>query len=119
MRRERCGRDEGSGSVLAVGIVAGVVVVALVAIPLTTVVAQRAAVAAAADAAALAAADTAVGLHPGFPCEVASAVASANGAAVSDCEVDGLIATVGVERSILGLAVSARATAGPPPGESD
>lgn len=104
---------------LAVAIVAGVVVIALVTVPLTTVLAQRAAVASAADAAALAAADTVVGLHPGFPCEVASTVASANGVAVTSCEVDGLIVTVGVERSILGLALSARATAGPPPGESD
>ncbi len=104
---------------LAVAIVGGVVVIALVAIPLTTVLAQRAAVASAADAAALAAADTVVGVHPGFPCEVASTVASANGATVTSCEVDGLVVTVGVERSILGLVLSARATAGPPPGESD
>ncbi len=75
--------------------------------------------AAAADAAALAAADVAVGIVAGFPCETAATVASANGATLANCETDGLIVTVVAERELFGLAVTATATAGPPPGEPD
>lgn len=75
----------------------------------------RQAVAGAADAAALAAADVASGLLPGFPCAQAERVAEANGATLEACHVDGLIATVSVGSSVLGIPVTAGATAGPPP----
>ena len=76
--------------------------------------AVRQAVAGAADAAALAAADVASGLVSGYPCATAALVAAANGAAVASCAVDGLVVTVSASRDILGLAVTATATAGPP-----
>ena len=108
--------ERGSGSVLAVGLIAAITVLTAVLVPLYSALAERSAVGVAADAAALAAADVAVGLAPGVPCEVAARVAAANGASVVACAVDGLVVTVRVGRSAVGVAVTATATAGPPPG---
>jgi hypothetical protein len=68
-----------------------------------------------ADAAALAAADIASGLLPGDPCEAAGRIAAAGGATLSQCDVDGLIATVAVSAPAGALTALARARAGPPP----
>ena len=115
----KCLDDLGSGSVLALAIVAAVAALASLAIPLSLALAVRHSVAAAADAAALAAADVLIGIEPGYPCEAAARVASANGASLSSCEPDGLVITVTATRSVLGIPVFATATAGPPPGEPD
>jgi len=103
-----------SGSVLTVGLVVGTVTLTSLALPLYMGLVTRQAVSAAADAAALAAADTASGLVGGIPCDSAARVAAANGAGLSECTVDGLVVTVTVQRPIVGIAVSATATAGPP-----
>jgi secretion/DNA translocation related TadE-like protein len=103
-----------SGTVVTVGLAAGLAGLAAACLPIYGALATRQAVAGAADAAALAAADVAVGIHPGFPCEAAGRVAAANGAQLVACELDGLVASVSVGRSILGIAVTASATAGPP-----
>jgi secretion/DNA translocation related TadE-like protein len=108
-------RDDGAGSVLALGIIGALVMLAATAIPLYAVLATRSAVAGAADAAALAAADARVGVVGGFPCDVAAEVAAANRVALAACELDGYVATVSVERSVLGFTVRQRATAGPAP----
>lgn len=108
-------RERGSGSALTVALIGGVMAIALLAVPLYMGLATRQAVAGSADAAALAAADIAAGILPGYPCEAAETVASANDTALVACEVDGLVVTVEVSRAILGVPVSARATAGPPP----
>ena len=102
-----------SGTVVAVGLAAALAALAATALPLYGALAVKQSVAAAADAAALAAADVAVGRASGFPCEVAARVAAANGASVTACVLDGLVATVTVSRSLAGIAVSATATAGP------
>ncbi|AZS37674.1 hypothetical protein CVS47_02317 [Microbacterium lemovicicum] len=68
-----------------------------------------------ADAAALAAADAASGAITGIPCDRAAEVASATGAEIVSCSLDGLIATVEVSSSFLRLPASATARAGPPP----
>jgi secretion/DNA translocation related TadE-like protein len=81
--------------------------------------ATRQAAAGTADAAALAAADVASGLVSGFPCARAARVAAANRASLASCAVDGLIVTVVVSRSILGITVTATATAGPPGSDMD
>lgn len=107
--------DDGSGTVLTVALTGGMVALTGLALPLYMGLATRQAVAGAADAAALAAADTASGRLPGYPYEAAGRAASANGASLDSCAVDGLVVTVVVSRSILGIPVSARATAGPPP----
>lgn len=103
-----------SGTVVTVGLAAGLIGLAGMYLPVYAALATRQAVAGAADAAALAAADVAVGIHPGYPCEAAERVATANGASLLDCELDGLMASVTVGRGILGIPVTARATAGPP-----
>jgi secretion/DNA translocation related TadE-like protein len=111
--------EHGAGSVLTIALIASVAALTALALPLYSALSTRQVVAAAADAAALAAADVAVGIHPGYPCVQAALVASANGAVLRSCELDGLIATVTVERILLGIPARASATAGPPRGESD
>lgn len=107
--------DRGAGSIMAIGIVSALVLLSSTAIPLYAVLAARSSVAGAADAAALAAADVRVGVVGGVPCAVAAEVAAANGVSLTACELDGYVATVAVERAVLGLRVTSRASAGPPP----
>jgi secretion/DNA translocation related TadE-like protein len=71
--------------------------------------------AAAADASALAAADGASGAVPGVPCELAVAVARADGATVTGCSLDELVATVTVATTFARMEMTATARAGPPP----
>jgi secretion/DNA translocation related TadE-like protein len=105
--------ERGSGSVLAVALAGAIVCLAAVVVPLYMVLAVRSSVAGAADAAALAAADARVGATTGFPCERASEVAAANGASVTGCTVDGLVATVTVHREMAGFTIEQTASAGP------
>jgi secretion/DNA translocation related TadE-like protein len=104
-----------SGSVVIVGLAVGLVAITVPAVTAAGALAARQGVTGAADAAALAAADVAVGILPGLPCEAAAEVARANGAALGGCAADGLIVTVTVSRTLLGIPVTATATAGPPP----
>lgn len=108
-------RETGSGSVLVVGILGALTALVMLAAPLAAARLDSAVAASAADAAALAGADTAVGIVPGVPCENAGRTASANGAELTTCRVDGLIVTVSVRRASGPLAATAAATAGPPP----
>jgi len=107
-------RDRGSGSVLGLAVLGAVVGATLVTIPLMNAFAARQTVSGAADAAALAAADTRAGVVSGYPCEIAETIAQLNKARLVLCELDGLIATVAVSRTILGVEVVVFATAGPP-----
>jgi secretion/DNA translocation related TadE-like protein len=111
--RSRAG-ERGSGSVLAVGLAGAIVCLAAVVVPLYGVLAVRSTVAGAADAAALAAADARIGLVSGYPCVRAAEVAAANGAVMTQCRVDGLVATVTVQRDFAGFSIEQRASAGPP-----
>lgn len=106
--------DQGSGSVLAVALVAAVLLLAGLALPLNAALTTRQLAANAADAAALAAADTASGLVPGYPCANAAQAARLNGAALGECTVDGLEVRVTVTRQVLGVVVSVGSRAGPP-----
>ncbi|MEP6480452.1 MAG: Rv3654c family TadE-like protein [Rhodoglobus sp.] len=112
----RPGGEHGSGSILAVALVAGLASLASLSLPLYMGLATRQSVAAAADAAALAGADVEVGILSGYPCDAASRVAAANGAALSSCDSDGLVVTVSATRYILGIPVTSFASAGPPEG---
>ena len=114
----RGGGEQGSGSILAVAIVAGVLCLMAMLLPLQLALARGQAVSGAADAAALAAADVRSGAVAGVPCEAAASVARANGAALETCELDGLVATVVVSGSFAGLPLRGAATAGPPPDAS-
>ncbi|WP_394770199.1 Rv3654c family TadE-like protein [Lacisediminihabitans sp.] len=108
--------ESGSGSVLGVAVVAAVIAVATLMVPVVGALAAVGQGWAAADASALAAADVAVGIQPGIPCESAAAVAASNGARLDGCVVDGAVVTVSVEVAVVGFRLSIRATAGPPGG---
>ena len=115
MSLRRQARDErGSGSLLALAIVGVVLIVTTAVVPLFAVLAAGQSVQNAADAAALAAADTASGAVAGIPCESAMEAASLNGASLGACAVDGLIASVTVNRSVGVFDLSSTARAGPP-----
>jgi secretion/DNA translocation related TadE-like protein len=105
--------DRGSGAIAALGLVAAAVAVTALVLPLAAALPARAALEGAADAAALAAADAASGAVAGEPCANASRVASSDGARVTACVLDGLVATVRVEGRFAGFVVAAEATAGP------
>lgn len=108
-----------AGSALAAGVlsVAAALSLGLAAVAGASVTAQRAA--GAADAAALAPADAASGAVPTAeePCALAGRVASAAGAALSGCTLEGFVATVEVRAAYAGLAAVSRARAGPPEGQ--
>jgi secretion/DNA translocation related TadE-like protein len=106
--------DKGSGSILAIGILSAIMILAATSIPLYAVLATRSQVQAAADAAALAAADVRRGVTGGFPCDVAGTVARANRTELTECDLDGYVATVEVRRQTLGFELRSTATAGPP-----
>ncbi len=112
--RDRPGGERGSGSILAVAIVAAVLLMFAAMLPVASVLSAHQRAAGAADASALAAADVAVGISAGSPCPVAEIVAEANGTRLRGCLIDGTTATVRVSTSVFGFAVSARATAGRP-----
>lgn len=111
--------ERGSGSILAVAIVAVFFAALALLVPLMLVLGAKQVAAGAADAAALAAADAAIGIRPGPPCPIADAVASANGAAVTDCRVDGVVVTVRVSVPAAGFQVLSAASAGPPDSGAD
>ena len=69
---------------------------------------------AAADAGALAAADTALGIHPGVPCQAAAVVVEAHGAVLVECRVEGVVATITASASFAGIPIAVSARAGPP-----
>jgi secretion/DNA translocation related TadE-like protein len=111
---DEAGGDGGSGSLLAIAIIGAIVAALALGIPLLIGMGIRQSVAQAADASALAAADVAAGIFPGAPCEVARAVASANGARLDGCVVDGMVVSVRTSAGYLGLSLASSATAGPP-----
>ncbi|MDY0914900.1 Rv3654c family TadE-like protein [Rathayibacter festucae] len=111
---DRAGED-GSAAVVAVGVVAGTVLVtAAVLAGCGGVVGHQRAVAAA-DAAALAAADVGSGLLPGEPCGEAERVVRAMAATLAGCALEEGIATVEVVVAVGPLALPAHSRAGPPP----
>lgn len=119
MREERrcAGReagDAGSGSILAIAVIASVVALTTMLMPLAQVLVVKQRVVAAADAAALAAADTASGAIAGFPCDAAKRTARLNGARLDRCEIDDLIASVSTGSTYWGLDITVLARAGPP-----
>jgi secretion/DNA translocation related TadE-like protein len=107
--------ERGSGSVLIVALLGAVFTVTAVLVPVLALLPANQAVQGAADAAALAAADTASGLVPGVPCEMAAVSAELNGATLVGCVVDGQIATVSVSRPAGILMLGSNARAGPAP----
>jgi secretion/DNA translocation related TadE-like protein len=107
--------DSGSGAVLAVAILGLAVTAALTTGVLGSALVARQQIVAASDAAALAAADAASGAVTGEPCGRATQLAAADGARLTACTVDGATVDVAVAGSVLGVTVTARSRAGPPP----
>lgn len=108
-------RDErGSGTVLGVAVIGGVLALIMMLVPVFAAFVTRQRVASAADLVALATADAARGIIPGVPCEIASNVAAMNRVELGGCRLDGAVATVRVATVFAGLPVEAVATAGPP-----
>lgn len=114
MKLGRVRHEQGSGSILAVAVVAALLTLVTLSTPLYAVLSAKHRAASAADASALAASAVALGIVPGFPCTVAASLAAAHRVALTRCEVDGAIVTVRVSVLILGFDVPAAATAGPP-----
>jgi secretion/DNA translocation related TadE-like protein len=115
MRREG---DAGSGSVLAIGMIGAVTALALAAVAVSSLLADRAVAAGAADSAALAAADAAAGYVSGPPCDAAHEVAGLVGTELVGCAVTGTTADVRVRvpGTPFGVPILARARAGQPAG---
>ena len=111
----RDGAERGAGSILAIAVLGATVLLTTLVVSTLALLAVGRSVANAADAAALAAADTASGAIAGYPCPAADAVAALNEVAVTLCAVTGLLASVSVSRTVLGIELSASARAGPPP----
>lgn len=122
-------RDErGSGTVLAISIIAVLILLLSLSAVLGAAAAAKAQAERAADLAALAAADTARGLARGDPCTVAEEVAAVNDTVLQECTVGGEFpseVTVSVHREgsvvvithlvpAITLSASATARAGPP-----
>lgn len=105
--------DEGSGSMLTLGIGASFLILTFLLIPLLGgfVMHQRAQ--GAADLAALAAADVASGRQPGNPCETAEILVSRAGFSVLECRLEGLISRITVTTNFGPFELVARARAGP------
>jgi secretion/DNA translocation related TadE-like protein len=89
-------RDEGAGTVLALGLVALLASLVLACVALGAVVVARHRAASAADLAALAGADRTLGRAAGAPCSAARTVARVNGGVLSKCSVtaDGTVSVV-------------------------
>jgi len=109
-------REAGSGSLLTLAIGGAALALTACALPILAILSAGQGVHNAADAAALAAADSASGAVAGIPCEVASQAATMNGAQLGSCALDGLVASVTVQRSVGGFILSSTARAGPPGG---
>ncbi|WP_430592290.1 Rv3654c family TadE-like protein [Humidisolicoccus flavus] len=88
--------DRGAGGALALALVAGVVVLLGAILTVSVQLAIKQVVVGAADASALAAANSALGVSPGMPCQEARAVALSNHASLIACDLDGTTVTVEV-----------------------
>ncbi|WP_426623152.1 Rv3654c family TadE-like protein [Leifsonia sp. McL0607] len=106
--------ERGSGTVLALATVAVLVAVTTAVMLVSGAWAARHRAAIAADAAALAAAEVAVGRAVGEPCAQARLVASANGAALAECAVAGVVVQVTAVVPHAGWQAEVPARAGPP-----
>lgn len=112
-------RDSGAASVLAIALCGALTIACGAVLPLAMSLGASQRADGAADSGALAAADVASGLSPGEPCAIAALVVSANNARMTSCDVDGMVVTIQVGVIVGVVALSARATAGPPGSRSE
>lgn len=128
MTAQHLRNERGSGTVLAISIIAVLILLLSLTAVLGAAAAAKAQAERAADLVALAAADTARGLSTGDPCTVAMEVATQNGTVLQECTVGGEHpneVTVSVRREsgvvvithlvpAITLSASGTARAGPP-----
>jgi secretion/DNA translocation related TadE-like protein len=107
-------RDQGSGTALALAVVAAVVALFVVLAAVAIVLDARRRVVSVADAAALAGADTALGNATGVPCDRAAAMTASAHLRLARCAQRGDLVRVSVSTAVLGFALTAEAVAGPP-----
>lgn len=108
------GDERGAGTALALAIATAALLLAMLIVGAGTAAIAQARAASAADAAALAAADALSGFADGSPCGLAQAVATASGAQLGQCRIDGLDVTVTATIPVGPLRASVTARAGPP-----
>ncbi|MGP5395665.1 Rv3654c family TadE-like protein [Arthrobacter rhombi] len=120
------GAEHGSGTLLVVGLVAGLAFCLVVVLSVSAVATAASRAAGSAELAAVAAADAARGLTTGEPCAVAARTAARNGAQVDQCLRSGSGGVlVDIWTSVplgpglswlapLGVEASGRSRAGPP-----
>lgn len=113
-RGRRWGDDRGAGTALALAIATAALLLAMLIVGAGTAAIAQARAASAADAAALAAADALSGFVDGSACGIAQAVATASGAQLSRCLIDGLDVSVTATIPVGPLRASVTARAGPP-----
>ena len=82
---QRGHHEQGSGTVMALGIIAALIIASLLVAGICAAVHTKNQAQNAADAAALAAADSLRGISSGEPCQVARKIAEANGAQLVAC----------------------------------
>jgi secretion/DNA translocation related TadE-like protein len=106
-------RDAGSGTILALAVVA----LSVATLGVSQIVANNlltgARLNAIADSAALSADDALRGLSTGYPCEVAEAIASENVVILDECRIVGFEAFVSLHVQSMGIVLNASARAGP------
>ena len=106
--------EQGSGTVLAVGLIGVLLALALALTGLVQAQSGASRARAGADLAAIAGATALTSVHaPGDPCAAASRVAGANGAALTACRLEGedVVVGVSVTVTVLGLVRTATASA--------
>ncbi|MDO5749886.1 MAG: flp pilus-assembly TadE/G-like family protein [Rothia sp. (in: high G+C Gram-positive bacteria)] len=92
-------REQGSGTVMALGIIAALIIASLLVAGMSAAVHAKTQAQNAADAAALAAADSLRGISSGDPCSIAREIAEANGAQLVGCAFPAREETVDVRVS--------------------
>ena len=111
--REGFSGETGAGTVLAIGLIgASVLTLGLghIAFSFTYTRIQNQSIA---DQIAMAASDSLRGLSGGFPCEVATSLANRNKVTLDECRLAGFDVFIRIHSDALGVAVAAKARAGP------
>ena len=105
--------ERGAGSVLAIGIIAGLATASTAAVAIIDLLTTASRVQRSADLAALATSDVSMGVVPGQPCDVARAAVRHSGFHLAHCLVSEGVAEVVVRFDGGWLPIEKRALAGP------
>ena len=107
------GDSSGSGTILALAIVATMVAALVTALYASNYLVHRSRVQAAADSIALAATDSLRGLATGFPCEIAHSLSKVNVVVLDECRIVGFEVFIRVHSIDLTAELIGRSRAGP------